>query len=1019
MVGARLIAQKHGIDLSQISAKELIWVTITKDAAKRYGNNVEEVPIDNALILACDGDGGYLVLKNSDLYAKYADGGEVSAKTISHFVNEKKLNEILSKNEMKPKWKHYIESEKRIVVGSSFALSAKNLTVESVGYPIRLEFDSEKLIKNYKTFYLNGNRTYLQTMGILKPEVYDTTAYTFESTVPDELFVEGNISPLSDYLISIEILKTVSDETAKNIEKYKSSHLDKNKKADGGEVSENTLSNSVWVRDTLIDKDYFNSLPENKRTAIFALINEFNKIGYIDSRTQLGPNQSARMSDRERERFSNTALEAFRIEREVKELLKSDAQVDKEADAAKIAKAQSRKSQLDRQIRDLETIFPHKINSARSNATKVAYEKAKAELEEVNAVIGSGAKLADGGIIEEPTIIYYSALYGTLSNQLERITGDAYDSFADIKGDEIHYDEISGYYDDDNNNDDDNIGNLMLKHRKSGRIFHAILDTKMAEIPGRGMPNMESGGEIYYHGTNTDFSKFQKKYFGKGEGSNMLGEGVYLARNVKKAKEYGKIIKHVEVDKSAKIIDYDSIKWQKGYGAFLDKYKGDMSNAKLTYAQKHYDGVSYGSEVVMIFNLDKIKIVDTKNKKEDGGLINNDRGLTSELDIAHEKEANAKGVEIVNFGWVSNVDEILSKVYSKEYTNGLLGSKIDKTGKITHVLSNDYGKKEDGGKVGGKFTFKTEKPTGKWKSFDSDIHYIKLNGKQVGQIDPEEPYTIRLMVVKKDINEDGNPNCTWKRIKLVKDFKSLQEAKDFMNNNSAAIIAKYNFYMGMEDGGKVGGEPNFDLEEKYAAAQEEINHYIYSRNYGDSVGKFDQSEFNALSKVLSDMEGDVMGKEDFSWPHVVATTRKLEAARNDTGYTDWIREQDEAERFEMADGGKVTKGKQLKFWNGAGFGKLNRYSVYIAAYSAKQAAEFVHQTCGGRATLSTIKTYFSEGTWGNNHKALKDSITEPCVYAAKNPNGSDIFKVEIQKDEEMADGGAIQTTNLITKRSDF
>ena len=95
-----------------------------------------------------------------------------------------------------------------------------------------------------------------------------------------------------------------------------------------------------------------------------------------------------------------------------------------------------------------------------------------------------------------------------------------------------------------------------------------------------------------------------------------------------------------------------------------------------------------------------------------------------------------------------------------------------------------------------KFTFKTIKPTGKWKSFDNDNHIIKLNKKEVGYIidDDKKPFEIRLAVIKKDILEDGNANCVWKWITLKKESETLQEAKDFLNENINAILEKIEIY---------------------------------------------------------------------------------------------------------------------------------------------------------------------------------------------------------------------------------
>lgn len=93
-----------------------------------------------------------------------------------------------------------------------------------------------------------------------------------------------------------------------------------------------------------------------------------------------------------------------------------------------------------------------------------------------------------------------------------------------------------------------------------------------------------------------------------------------------------------------------------------------------------------------------------------------------------------------------------------------------------------------------KFTFKTERPTGAFNSFFPKKNEIKLNRKVCGLIEDDIPHQIRLMVIKSDINEDGNPNCKWKWIKLGKKSESLQEAKDFLNENIETIMAKYNLH---------------------------------------------------------------------------------------------------------------------------------------------------------------------------------------------------------------------------------
>ncbi len=94
------------------------------------------------------------------------------------------------------------------------------------------------------------------------------------------------------------------------------------------------------------------------------------------------------------------------------------------------------------------------------------------------------------------------------------------------------------------------------------------------------------------------------------------------------------------------------------------------------------------------------------------------------------------------------------------------------------------------------FTFKTERPTGPYKSFFSATHDIKLKGVVCGSIDDEKPHAIRFMKLKYDLMEDGNPNCAWRWTKLKKDFTSVQEAKDFLKGNFEKITNSINIYIG-------------------------------------------------------------------------------------------------------------------------------------------------------------------------------------------------------------------------------
>jgi hypothetical protein len=92
-----------------------------------------------------------------------------------------------------------------------------------------------------------------------------------------------------------------------------------------------------------------------------------------------------------------------------------------------------------------------------------------------------------------------------------------------------------------------------------------------------------------------------------------------------------------------------------------------------------------------------------------------------------------------------------------------------------------------------KFTFKTDRPTGPYSSFYSSYYHIKFNKEDVGVI-VDRTWKIRFMVIKEDINEDGNPNCEWKWITLKKESATLLDAKQWLNDNIEAIFRKYKIH---------------------------------------------------------------------------------------------------------------------------------------------------------------------------------------------------------------------------------
>lgn len=124
-----------------------------------------------------------------------------------------------------------------------------------------------------------------------------------------------------------------------------------------------------------------------------------------------------------------------------------------------------------------------------------------------------------------------------------------------------------------------------------------------------------------YHGTSEEFEMFSDEFFGRGEGSNMLGDAVYVSPSQEKALEYGAVLMSVHVKKTVRIIDYDQIKHQNGFDKFLDKFQKDYAkilaewekanpnadpdnkpSVKEYFARKFYDGIQYGEKIFAIFN---------------------------------------------------------------------------------------------------------------------------------------------------------------------------------------------------------------------------------------------------------------------------------------------------------------------------------------------------------------------------------------------------------------------------------
>jgi hypothetical protein len=96
-----------------------------------------------------------------------------------------------------------------------------------------------------------------------------------------------------------------------------------------------------------------------------------------------------------------------------------------------------------------------------------------------------------------------------------------------------------------------------------------------------------------------------------------------------------------------------------------------------------------------------------------------------------------------------------------------------------------------------KFTFKYHRPTGRYRSFETEYHDIKFKGKKCGSISESNNWTLanrdeRISIkfmVKNDEEKSG-----WKWITLTAKFSNTLNAKEFVNRNIETIFKKLDLF---------------------------------------------------------------------------------------------------------------------------------------------------------------------------------------------------------------------------------
>jgi hypothetical protein len=103
-----------------------------------------------------------------------------------------------------------------------------------------------------------------------------------------------------------------------------------------------------------------------------------------------------------------------------------------------------------------------------------------------------------------------------------------------------------------------------------------------------------------------------------------------------------------------------------------------------------------------------------------------------------------------------------------------------------------------------KLTFKKHIPTGRFRSFEPEVHDVKLKGQLIGHIseissrlgevvDSDDFGKFRISLkIKKEVTEENPAAFKW--IFFKKRFESAKEAREWLNEHTDSIVSKYDIY---------------------------------------------------------------------------------------------------------------------------------------------------------------------------------------------------------------------------------
>lgn len=143
------------------------------------------------------------------------------------------------------------------------------------------------------------------------------------------------------------------------------------------------MKTGYFIRNTLVNYSHLEKLPIDRQKKIKELTVKFNAIGYIDASTEIGPDQWRRTTDKQRKKMSAITLHAFKIEDEIKELLKTNYELADEAKKDTLKAKEDTIKKIKWRLRDIEAYLQRKLTSNRENPTKKEYKELKAQLLEL------------------------------------------------------------------------------------------------------------------------------------------------------------------------------------------------------------------------------------------------------------------------------------------------------------------------------------------------------------------------------------------------------------------------------------------------------------------------------------------------------------------------------------------------------------------------------------------------------------------------------------------------------------